>query len=260
MKAPEYDNFFYMGNVIELVDALDGGQQDLLPQYDRSRLFCPECMRARLTFTRRTSLRRAFLSTKRPAENEDNAHDPGCSHAYKRASKKQTTEYYQELTADQVTDKLEAAINRFLRRNQNPGRNVNAAPQGENPAIATILENGRETRRRLPTRSIYSIYGIPDEELDIPVLLYGEVKLSVTKNPSDYGEYFLLNVRNKRTGKRIRFFKRGRMEDEIDQKALYYLAVVVLVHRNSDGKLESEIYNKNNKFLRYVKINTPDCR
>lgn len=258
MKAPEYDNFFYMGNVIELVDALDGGQQDLLPQYDRNKLFCPECMRARLTFTRRTSLRRAFLSTKRPAENEDNAHDPGCSHAYKRASKKQTTEYYQELTADQVTDKLEAAINRFLRRNQNPGRNVNAAPQGENPAIATILENGRETRRRLPTRSIYSIYGIPDEELDIPVLLYGDVKLIVEEKDSEYrkGEtYFKVSLRNKHTSKHIRYFNINNFDADVDPKSVYHIAIIAKLWRDKDGTLCSRVYRVNGQeaFL-YIRV------
>lgn len=260
MPKPEYDSFAYEGDVVELVDSLDEYQKDLRSDFDKGELFCPECMQARLTFTRRTSRRRAFLSTKRPAEGENNAHAPDCGHAYKPASKRQTARYYTELTEEQVTDKLDAAINRYLQRDQRPAGQGNAVQQGDNPAVATIRENGQEIRRRLPMRSIYSIYDITDDELGVPVLFYGEVKLSVTRNPSEYGDYFLLNVHNKETGKRIRFFKRGRMEDMIDPEAFYYLAVIVLVHRNPEGKLESEIYNRNNLFLRYVQINTPDCR
>ena len=75
----------------------------------RDKMLCPECKKAKLRFTHKTSERRAFLSTL-PTSN----HEEGCSYNYDLASNRAVKLFVATLTDEQVHDKLEAMLNTML--------------------------------------------------------------------------------------------------------------------------------------------------
>lgn len=258
MSKPEYDEFFYKGtpeHIVELKDALVKGRNyrnTLSDDYDRSLLFCPECHNGQLKFTPEYPPRRAFLSF---IGNGETDHAEGCSHKLPVAGKRETKEYYDSLTDQQIENKLNAAINRFL-RHINPDENT---PEEErylnHPAVMTRHRNGEVLRKRLLTRSVYSIYDINDDELNIPILLYGNVKLSIDEHPSKYREgeyYYYLNLIDPETEERIRYFYRGTVRDNIDINALYHVTIIAVFKRNPNGKLISDLYTQN--AITYIEI------
>lgn len=178
VKELEYDSFSYEGENVTLQNALnDDG--DLLPLYDRDKLFCPECKEALLKFTHATNFRRAYLSTKQETIGLSNSHSVDCSHAYERASKKEIHQYYKNLTSNQIEDKLKAAINRFLRQGSDRGEDMRLVRIEDNPAIIKI-EDGQDCKHRsIPTKSFSRFHSIWEDEdaYGVPILLYGMVRL-----------------------------------------------------------------------------------
>ena len=213
MKELEYDSFSYEGDDVSLDSALDG-KGDLLPLYDRYRLFCPECRIAKLKFTQKTNQRQAFLSTKQESLYERNQHGEKCSHRFPRAARRMIQMHYQELNDRQIEDKLKATINWFLRRNEHHFNNIPIFQQVDNPAVAHFPEKTGQINRRLPTKNIRFFYDIDADDYGIPIILYGDVKLSVEEHNvvGKYGIYTLyqLYLHDKNTGKSIRFFNRGK--------------------------------------------------
>lgn len=258
MSKPEYDEFFYKGtpeHIVELKDALVKGRDyrdTLSDDYDRSLLFCPECHNGQLKFTPEYPPRRAFLSF---IGNGETDHAEGCSHKLPAAGKRETKEYYDSLTNQQIENKLNAAINRFL-RHINPDENT---PEEErylnHPAVMTRHRNGEVLRKRLLTRSINSIYDINDDELNIPILLYGNVYLSVEEKPDKEDEnnkIFFLNLYDTKTKNRIRFFIRYQNQDIVDKDIVYYIALIVEYYKNEAGELRIKLYNQSS--LTYIPI------
>ena len=194
MSNLKFDEFSYNGIRVNLRDALDPTLTDLLDEYNRNNLYCPECRVAKLKFTRKTNRCTAFLSTKQRTFDDANEHEQKCPYAIEPAKKSQVKEYYRELTNEQIEDKLNAAINLYLRQ-VNGGQNNPPPPHEYNPLIMTAVENGRQVHRRLPKRSIYSIYSIDDSLLGIPVLLYGAAYLCVEDKMGPYGHYYRLKIR-----------------------------------------------------------------
>lgn len=252
-SSPEFDRFFYDGEIVELVNALDKDQIDLLECFDKSRLYCPECQKTRLKFTRKTSSRRAFLSTKPSSASEPNAHDKNCSHFFKPASRRQTVNHYEQLTDEQINDKLDAAINRFLRKAADKDHTGVLPCPDRNPALAPVTKNGRQTYRRLPSRSIYSINDITDEDLDIPTLFYGDVKLRVLEQPTKIPSgkpYYFLNIISSRTGKTIFPLYRAGNRDNVTPDVLYHVVFIGKVKMNEKGRIKPDLLNQ--KAIRIV--------
>lgn len=247
MRSSEYDSFSYNGKVIELSSALNEDQSDLLQKYDKDCLYCPECKQAQLKFTRKTNLRKAFLSTKQASSDSLNNHANFCSHTFLKATKKQVKQYYDQLTDEQIEDKLKAAINTYLRsqdkRNEHP---VN--DQHNNPGVLNLVKDGQQIQRRLPRRSIFSIYDITDEELEIPVLYYGKVQLQTEEYPSKFvggRPYHFLRVIDPRTRKELHRFYRGTFFDTVIPNRLYYLTVIAIVTKNSFSEPKAILYRSN---------------
>ena len=163
MKELEYDSFNYEGENIPIQNALDD-DGDLRPLYDRDNLFCPECEEARLKFTRATYFRRAFLSTKQEAIGMTNKHASNCSHAYERASKRVICEHYDNLTSSQIKDKLNAAINRFLRQRQDRRGERRFTNIEDNPAIINTKDRTNCKHLSIPTKSFSRFESIWEDE------------------------------------------------------------------------------------------------
>lgn len=258
MAKPEYDEFFYRGipeRIVELKDALVKNEDchDILSNdYDKNLLYCPECHNGQLKFTPEYPPRRAYLSF---IGNGETDHADGCSHKLPTAGKRESKVYYDNLTNQQIDNKLNAAINHFLKQIE-PSRNISEDELFlRNPAVMSHHSNSEVTRKRLLTRSIYSIYKIDEDELNVPVLLYGIVKLSIEEKPSkyEYGEnYYYLNINNRETNSRIRYFYRRNIKDDIDTDALYYIALIAMFERNDSGKLKSDLYTQN--AIKYIKL------
>lgn len=254
MSNLKFDEFSYNGIRVNLRDALDPTLTDLLDEYDRNNLYCPECRMAKLKFTRKTNRCSAFLSTKQGSLVDANEHDQECPYTIEPAKKKQVREYYRELTNKQIEDKLSAAINFYLHQ-VNGGQNNLPSPHKYNPLIITAVENGCQVHRRLPKRSIYSIYNVTDYELDIPLLFYGKVRLEVTEHPSKFSEgstYFKLHIISVNTGNTIRRFNIKYLPLPINPKYEYFLSMIVIASRSNNGITSYDLYRKNPLSLKYI--------
>lgn len=258
MSKPEYDEFYYTKDtqgIVEFADALvkDSNNRDTLSnEYDRDYLFCPECMMAKLKFTPEYPPRKAFLSF---VGNGDTEHSDICSHRLSLIGKREASEYYDNLTEQQIENKLNSAIEKFLRHsNPTTSEHVHDNPDN-NPSVAVYRKDNNVIRKRLLTRSIYSIYDIDNDELNIPILLYGIVKLSVEQHKSKYeggNDYFYINILSKNTNKRIRFFYRASNKDIVDEDAIYYISLIAFFKRDDNGKLKSELLSQS--AIKYIKI------
>lgn len=251
MSALKFDEFFYNGRLVALRDALDNTHTDLMEHYDKDRLYCPECHIAQLTFTHRTTRKSAYLSTRHSvAEHANN-----CSYAVASASKRQVKSYYAGLTNEQIQDKLDAAINLYLRHINGENNHEPLPPRNQNPGILTTVENGHQTHRRLPKRNIYSIYNVTDDELGIPLLVYGCVKIEAIETPSKFKEgetYHKFHIVSIRTGSVIRRFNIRQLPAPVDPNLEYYLTMIVIASRDKDGVIGYELYCKNPLSIKYI--------
>lgn len=231
------------------MNALDANKEKLLPQYDKNKLYCPECMIAKLKFTEKTNQRQAFLSTKQESLNESNQHGVNCSHRYPKASRRMIQEHYENLNDRQIEDKLKATINWFLRRNEHhSNKNLNLH-QADNPAVVRFPEKSGQIVRRIPTKNIKCFHDIDEEDYGLPFILYGDVKLSVEEHNvvGKYGIYtlyqlYLYDVNN---GRQIRFFNRGKRKDDVEENVIYHFAAIVVYGLDKNNKLTCTFYNDN---------------
>ncbi|MBQ9680310.1 MAG: hypothetical protein IJV48_06500 [Ruminococcus sp.] len=252
MSQSEYDSFYYEKQIVELADALDDSQIDLLPSYKKDKLFCPECHLAKLRFTRKTTKHKPYLATKQPSKVDSNCHDRNCSHFYDTATKEQAKAYYTSLTSAQIEDKLNAAINLYLKSRHSLNHPSILPQPDDNPSLAKINHNGVVEYKRLPKRSIYTIYSIEDDLLNIPILLYGIVRLESHEEIryQDRPPYYKINVLNSKTGKKIRFFYRARNKDKVSPNQRYYFACIAVLRRDKDYGLKSDLYNQQS--IKYI--------
>lgn len=249
VKELEYDSFSYEGENVTLQNALnDDG--DLSPLYDRDRLFCPECEEAILKFTHATKFRRAFLSTKQEANSASNKHALDCSHAYDRATKKEIHAYYKSLTQSQIEDKLNAAINRFLRPQRCENRGTRPAHLDDNPAIIRVVEGNNSKHLSVPTKNFSRFHSIWEDEdaYGIPILLYGTVRLRTEQQEKQVrGKPMTCNylcVHNAETMSKIRCFNRFENRDAFDPDAVYYVAMIALLGKTEKGGRYCNLYKQ----------------
>lgn len=240
----EFDSFYYNGRIVELADALTASEDDLKACYSKDNLYCPECAAAKLKFTMKTGKHKAFLSTKPSTAAYRNDH-VNCSHIYERATKAQVCRYYDALDNSQIKDKLNAAINRYL---LNGSKNPGAGGGGNaNPAIAAINGSGSRTFRRLPTKSLYSIYKVNESEYDIPILIYGDAVLKIESVPSLYRKddiYYRLNIISTRTGNRMRYFNFNRTDFLWDGFVNGSRAHIAMIVKYTKGDVDSDVDTK----------------
>lgn len=187
----------------------------------RDKMLCPECKKAKLSFTHKTSGTRAYLSTF-PTSN----HEEGCSYNYDLASNRAVKQFVATLTPEQVHDRLEAMLNKLL-----PGAirdNKNAFnDEKENPLVINIgARTHQSIRRAIRRKSMNGWFDKADE--DNMFLFYGKVRLAVEKCKTRNGERYKLIVKTwkKDTWINKTSIFRGMAQDDIDENTTYDLAVL----------------------------------
>lgn len=187
----------------------------------RDKMLCPECKKAKLSFTHKTSGTRAYLSTF-PTSN----HEEGCSYNYDLASNRAVKQFVATLTPEQVHDRLEAMLNKLL-----PGAirdNKNAFnDEKENPLVINIGARTHQSNlKAIRRKSMNGWFDKADE--DNMFLFYGKVRLSVEERETKKGKRYILIVKTKRGEEWIRKTSifRGMAQDVIDEHTTYDLAVL----------------------------------
>ena len=187
----------------------------------RDKMLCPECKKAKLSFTHKTSGVRAYLSTF-PTSN----HEDGCSYNYDLASNRAVKQFVATLTPEQVHDRLEAMLNKLL-----PGAirdNVNAFNDDkENPVVINIGARPHQSNLKAIRRKSMNGWFDKSDENNM-FLFYGKVRLSVEERETKKGKRYILIVKTKRGEEWIRKTSifRGMAQDAIDENTTYDLAVL----------------------------------
>lgn len=221
MKRKQFDDFYFVKDgkihtLDEVQERYEKNNGDI--SYFQGRMRCPECKEAILSFTRKTSSRREYLSKEPSSSHLDN-----CSYNYNYASKKQIIEYVKTMNDDQIQDKLESALNMLINRETSTDTNINSQAQRDNPLIIKSSNGGNSIQRTIPRKSL-SLW--LDKEYEGKVFIfYGKVKLKV----EPFKEFFRLLIYTKRKdeiwGYKTKVF-RGRFEDEIDENKEYDIAIL----------------------------------
>lgn len=228
MKDVSFDEFYFSKdkkrhNVSEIQALYESNNGDI--SYFRGYIFCPECNRAELRFTHRTSSRRAFLSKIPKSE-----HEKECSYICEYATKRELQVYVKSLEASQITDRLESALNRLF-----PDKKIrNTDGFSGNDSNPFVFEKkheigGTSIRRSIPRKSLNSWF---DREMEHQIFIfYGKVRLQVEEIPekvaSNGSPLYKLIVQTKQNGEwnyKTQIF-RGITKDAIDENQVYALAV-----------------------------------
>lgn len=224
MPNHSYEDFIYaadqqLHSLYEVQKEYEQNKGDISKYRDK--MLCPECKKAKLRFTHKTSERRAFLSTL-PTSN----HEESCSYNYDLASNRAVKQFVATLTDEQVHDKLEAMLNTMLPRDRRDNENAVNAEQ-QNPFVIDIgARNHQPNRRAIPRKSMNRWFDKADE--NNMFLFYGKVRLSVEERETKKGKRYILIVKTKRGEEWIRKTSifRGMAQDAIDENTTYDLAVL----------------------------------
>ena len=224
MPNHSYEDFLYVDDqqfhsLYEVQKEYEQNKGDISKYRDK--MLCPECRRARLRFTHKTSERRAFLSTL-----PTSYHEEGCSYNYDLASNRAVKQFVATLTEKQVHDRLEAMLNKMLPRDRRNNENAVSAEK-ENPLVINIgARTHQSNRRAIRRKSMNGWFDKADE--DNMFLFYGKVRLSVEERETKKGKRYILIVKTKRGEEWIRKTSifRGMAQDVIDENTTYDLAVL----------------------------------
>lgn len=192
MSNTKFDDFFYDGELILLSDVLtDDGT--LMDNYDRFSLYCPYCQSVRLKFYSRTSQKSAYLSTW-----PDSKHAEYCPASFTPAKKKESVNYYEELSSKQIQDKLNSLLRSLTKDDcEQIHSNQSKLVKVANDAAGSITP---AYARYLPKRTLESIPCIEPELRDIPIAFYGKAYVEFTPefhNP-EYNQIHLKRPSNKK--------------------------------------------------------------
>lgn len=224
MPNNSYEDFLYVDDqqlhsLYEVQKEYEQNKGDISKYRDK--MLCPECRRARLRFTHKTSERRAFLSTL-----PTSYHEEGCSYSYDLASNRAVKQFVAKLSPEQVHDRLEAVLNTMLHRDRRDNENAVNAEQ-QNPFVIDMgARNHQPNRRVIPRKSMNRWFDKADE--NNMFLFYGKVRLSVEERETKKGKRYVLIVKTKRGEEWIKktSIYRDVIQDPIDENTTYDLAVL----------------------------------
>lgn len=232
MRRKQYDEFYFtkdckIHTVDKVQEQYEKNNGDI--SYFQGEMRCPECKKAVLSFTRKTSRRSEYLS-KEPSSS----HLENCSYKNDYASKKQIIEYVETMSDSQIQDKLESALNILMNRDIILTNNsIESQKQVDNPLIIKRYR-GNTIQRTIPRKSLGMFLNKEDEGKVF--IFYGTVKLKV----EPVKEFFRLLIYNKRKdgtwGYKTKVF-RGKIEDRIDENKEYDIAILGHLYFYKDGKL-----------------------
>ena len=187
----------------------------------KNQMFCPECKKAKLSFTHRTSFKRAFLSKKRSSD-----HVEGCSFIHDSASKRDILEYIKQLSTNQIQDRLEAALNQLLLKKTKADNDASNECK-DNPLVIKVDNpRGSGIRKFIPRKSINSWFDKLEECKMF--IFYGHVKLEIENIKKENITFFRLIIKAKKQNQWIKKTSifRGITKDNIDEEKIYDIAVL----------------------------------
>jgi len=220
-------------------------------------MLCPECQKAELIFVHKTSYNRAHLK-KIPSVN----HLEDCSYNYEYASKRLVKKYVDDLSYNQVQDRLNAIMNMLCsnkpKKESSPSNNGVKNTANSNPLLIPDVVKEPTNLKALRRKRLA---GWIDESdgTDLHVF-YGKVKLSVeekkktNKEGEEYSYYLLtLKTQNKNSEWKYRTsIYRGGIKDIVDEAKAYQVAMIG--NLNFDYKWwRIDLLNRN--AIRYQEVN-----
>ena len=198
----KYDEFYFEDDTNYPAsvywDLYDENHMDAIRKYD-GHMFCPVCKLAPLTVARGNQ-RRYF----KVIESDMEKHDTDCPYRYNRASKRETNNFYKDLDATDIENRLVSCLNRILKKNKKNKGGNGLLERGEKKSKNNFFDyegNGGE-RKYLPHKNFNS--GNLDENMDIQKIYYGRCALYIykyiPKDEKDIKMYYLkvLNKNNKK--------------------------------------------------------------
>lgn len=234
-KPKSFEEFYYSHKAqildIDLVeDYAESHDGDFEPY--RGNMFCPECMKAELTFYRKTSKRRAYLK-----RIPSTAHVEGCSYNYDYASHKMVKKYIESLTPAEVQDKLNAIMNLLFRKKakQTGDNNINEVkePKKVNPMLIVDSVKDTDVLKALRRKKL-NVY-IDESDGEELCVFYGDVKLKVIEkikldeNHEKSYSYNLLEIytlnKKQEWKPRTRIY-RGSNKNLVDENVIYHIAII----------------------------------
>lgn len=233
-KQQSFEKFFYTNenairNIEIVIDYADKHEGDYSPY--KGHMLCPECQTAELTFVHKSSIRRAHL---KKIPSTDYLED--CSYNFDYASKKLIKKYIDDLTSNQVQDRLNAIMNILFgdrKKITTINGNTNYREAKDNPLLFQDVINNKPTDFKALRRKRLADWIDESDGTDLH-LFYGKVKLSIeektatNKNNEEYSYYLLkLRTQNKKSEWKYRTsIYRGSIRDEIDEQKIYQIALI----------------------------------
>lgn len=217
----------------------------------REDMWCPECRQAGLRFTRKTLRAVAYFSTLAQSR-----HCNDCSYNYDYIKKVQLEKYINNLSDQQIADKMDSVFGYLLRqRNNKPAQNVIDNPDA-NPILVKV-SNTQKTQKYNAIRQkslntfldqnrlkdeIYIFYG-KNVKLKKKIIPYKDNRNSETKEVLLYLLEIYTLSENKEYKYKAKIFL-GNKELNVDEEACYHIVII----GNLDDKynLQINLVRKNN--------------
>ena len=188
-------------------------------------LFCPNCKMAKLSYTVKTNIRRAFLSA-----NNLEEHHVDCFYRYNYLSKKKSIEYISAMSDKQIEDRLDSV----LRKLDNVVESEVKTSDKDNIDISATMIEARDENDR-PIQRVTRKKKLSDrtkfEEFNNVYLFYGIVKLQRKDISYDKGTLYALSVISEKN-RVICSIKCGKNKYEIKEGIYYKIAVWGLLEKN----------------------------
>ncbi|WP_311436792.1 hypothetical protein [Fannyhessea vaginae] len=221
MKIKQFDDFYFVkdGQIHKLDEVQEHYEKNNCNiSYYKGDMRCPECKKARLAFTHKTSKNREYLSKEPSSSHFDN-----CSYNYDYASKKQIIEYVETMNDNQIQDKLESALNMLMNRDASKDININSQAQRDNPLTIKSPNRSNSIQRTIPRKSLNMRL---DKEYEGKVFIfYGKVKFRVEPLKEFFKLLIYTKGRDGTWGYKTKVF-RGKFEDKIDETKEYDVAIL----------------------------------
>ena len=156
-------------------DLYDRNRQEAIRKYD-GHMYCPLCNLAPLTVANGKSLR-YFKVIKEDMDK----HEQGCSYRLKKANKKETEKFYEELDRADIENRLVSCMNKMLKSIAERGvgnlEKTDTKTKSEKNFLTITTEGNR--KKYLPHKSLYSKK--LDDEIDVTKIYYGKCAVYLYK-------------------------------------------------------------------------------
>ena len=198
----KFDEFYYENDTNYLAnvywDLYDKNHMEAIKKYE-GHMFCPLCKLAPLTVAKGNQ-RRYF----KVIESDMEKHDIECSYRHKKATKKETRNFYKDLDTTDIRNRLVSCLNRMLKSTLKDTNNGNLLTHGEKKSKNNFFDfkgDSGETKY-LPHKNLNSKN--LEEDMDIQKIYYGKCALYIYKYVSkDEIKMYYLKVLNKNSKKQI---------------------------------------------------------